>query len=113
MRSRTSEPTGARKKFPPSKAQVQVRLAQAEMAHRDTSVSTLCAGELGIRPVTAPCRYRIGLRNVLLAEGINRALGKMAGGHGWAGHDDCESAWYFHVPRVIRNFISYPPALSL
>jgi len=29
----------------------QVRLAQAAMAHRDTSVSALCR-ELGIRPVT-------------------------------------------------------------
>ena len=37
------------RKFAPSKA--QVRLAQAAMAHRDTSVSALCR-ELGIRPVT-------------------------------------------------------------
>ena len=35
--------------FAPSKA--QVRLAQAAMAHRDTSVSALCR-ELGITPVT-------------------------------------------------------------
>ena len=32
-------------------AKAQVRLAQAAMAHRDTSVSALCQG-LGIRPVT-------------------------------------------------------------
>ena len=32
-------------------AKAQVRLAQAAMAHRDTSVSELCR-ELGIRPVT-------------------------------------------------------------
>ena len=38
------------RKFALSKAQV-VRLAQAAMAHRDTSVSELCR-ELGIRPVT-------------------------------------------------------------
>ena len=38
-----------RRKFALSKA--QVRLAQAAMAHRDTSVSQLCR-ELGIRPVT-------------------------------------------------------------
>ena len=37
------------RKFALSKA--QVRLAQAAMAHRDTSVSELCR-ELGIRPVT-------------------------------------------------------------
>ena len=37
------------RKFALSKA--QVRLAQAAMAHRDTSVSALCR-ELGIRPVT-------------------------------------------------------------
>ena len=37
------------RKFALSKA--QVRLAQAAMAHRDTSVSALCS-ELGIRPVT-------------------------------------------------------------
>ena len=37
------------RKFALSKA--QVRLAQATMAHRDTSVSELCR-ELGIRPVT-------------------------------------------------------------
>ena len=36
-------------RFALSKA--QVRLAQAAMAHRDTSVSALCR-ELGIRPVT-------------------------------------------------------------
>ena len=33
------------------RAVAQVRLAQAAMAHRDTSVSDLCR-ELGIRPVT-------------------------------------------------------------
>ena len=38
-----------RRTFALSKA--QVRLAQAAMAHRDTSVSALCR-ELGIRPVT-------------------------------------------------------------
>ena len=32
-------------------SKAQVRLAQAAMAHRDTSVSALCR-ELGIRPVT-------------------------------------------------------------
>ena len=37
------------RKFALSKA--QVRLAQAAMAHRDTSASALCR-ELGIRPVT-------------------------------------------------------------
>ena len=37
------------RKFALTKA--QVRLAQAAMAHRDTSVSALCR-ELGIRPVT-------------------------------------------------------------
>ena len=37
------------RKFALSKA--QVRLAQAAMAHRDTSVSVLCS-ELGIKPVT-------------------------------------------------------------
>ena len=37
------------RKFALSKA--HVRLAQAAMAHRDTSVSALCS-ELGIRPVT-------------------------------------------------------------
>ncbi len=37
------------RKFALSKA--QVRLAQAAMAHRDTSVAELCS-ELGIRPVT-------------------------------------------------------------
>ena len=37
------------RKFALTKA--QVRLAQAAMAHRDTSVSELCR-ELGIRPVT-------------------------------------------------------------
>ena len=37
------------RKFALSKA--QVRLAQASMAHRDTSVSALCT-ELGIKPVT-------------------------------------------------------------
>ena len=37
------------RKFALTKA--QVRLAQAVMAHRDTSVSALCR-ELGIRPVT-------------------------------------------------------------
>ena len=37
------------RKFALSKA--QVRLAQAAMAHRDTSVSELCS-ELGIKPVT-------------------------------------------------------------
>ena len=42
------------RKFALSKA--QVRLAQAAMAHRDTSVSELCS-ELGIKPVTL---YRYG-----------------------------------------------------
>ena len=37
------------RKFALSKA--QVRLAQAAMAHRDTSVSELCT-QLGIKPVT-------------------------------------------------------------
>ena len=37
------------RKFALTKA--QVRLAQAAMAHRDTSVAALCR-ELGIRPVT-------------------------------------------------------------
>ena len=41
------------RKFALSKA--QVRLAQAAMAHRDTSVSELCS-ELGIRPATL-CRH--------------------------------------------------------
>ena len=47
-RPRTRGQKGGRK-FALSKA--QVRLAQAAMAHRDTSVSELCR-ELGIRPVT-------------------------------------------------------------
>ena len=36
---------------PARRGKAQVRLAQAAMAHRDTSVSALCH-ELGIRPVT-------------------------------------------------------------
>ena len=44
-----SRPQGAAGKFALSKA--QVRLAQAAMAHRDTSVSALCR-EFGIRLVT-------------------------------------------------------------
>ena len=42
-------PANNPRKFALSKA--QVRLAQAAMAHRDTSVAELCS-ELGIRPVT-------------------------------------------------------------
>ena len=54
-RERSTRPTSRRagrkggRKFALSKA--QMRLAQAAMAHRDTSVSELCR-ELGIRPVT-------------------------------------------------------------
>ena len=46
-----SRPRGRKggRKFALSKA--QVRLAQAAMVHRDTSVSVLCS-ELGIKPVT-------------------------------------------------------------
>ena len=52
------------RKFALSKA--QVRLAQAAMAHRDTSVSALCS-ELGIRPVT---RYRyVGPQGQLREQG--------------------------------------------
>ena len=43
------------RKFALSKA--QVRLAQAAMAHRDTSVSELCR-ELGIRPASCASRAR-------------------------------------------------------
>ena len=52
------------RKFALSKA--QVRLAQAAMAHRDTSVSALCR-ELGIRPVTL-YRY-VGLQGQLREQG--------------------------------------------
>ena len=44
----------------------QVRLAQAAMVHRDTSVSVLCS-ELGIKPVTL---YRsVGLQGELREQG--------------------------------------------
>ena len=49
LRPREHAAARAARKFALSKA--QVRLAQAAMAHRDTSVSELCR-ELGIRPVT-------------------------------------------------------------
>ena len=52
------------RKFALSKA--QVRLAQAAMANRDTSVSELC-GELGIKPVTL-YRY-VGPRGELREQG--------------------------------------------
>ena len=47
-------------------SKVQVRLAQAAMAHRDTSVSALCR-EFGIRPVTL-YRY-VGPQGELRAQG--------------------------------------------
>ena len=52
------------RKFALSKA--QVRLAQAAMAHRDTSVSELCT-QLGIKPVT-PYRY-VGPQGQLREQG--------------------------------------------
>ena len=48
-------------------SKAQVRLAQAAMAHRDTSVSALCR-ELGIRPVTL-YRY-VGPQGQLREQGI-------------------------------------------
>ena len=57
------------RKFALSKA--QVRLAQAAMAHRDTSVSALCR-ELGIRPVTL-YRY-VGPQGELREQGEKSSL---------------------------------------
>ena len=48
-------------------SKAQVRLAQAAMAHRDTSVSALCR-ELGIRPVTLS-RY-VGPQGQLREQGV-------------------------------------------
>ena len=61
------------RKFALSKA--QVRLAQAAMAHRDTSVSELCR-ELGIRPVTL-YRY-VGPQGQLREQG-QKVLGSRTG----------------------------------
>ena len=47
-------------------SKAQVRLAQAAMTHRDTSVSALCR-ELGIAPVTL-CRY-VGPQGQLREQG--------------------------------------------
>ena len=63
------------RKFALTKA--QVRLAQAAMVHRDTSVSALCR-ELGIRPVTF-YRY-IGPQGELRASRARRSLRPGAGG---------------------------------
>ena len=54
----------------------QVRLAQAAMAHRDTSVSALCR-EIGIRPVTL---YRTSARRASCGSRARRSSRPETGG---------------------------------
>ena len=59
-------------------SKAQVRLAQAAMAHRDTSVSALCR-ELGIRPVTLS-RAPFEKDQDLSARGVGRVSPRCSAG---------------------------------